>query len=132
MDPFQSRIKIGIDFGGDSLKIGMSVVQWHEEDEEFEEEKENMNSVNKVLLLAIGNVTLDSISAASSLLLISLNYLDILLFYYDYFINLLNFYTWVYQHLIERLPLTFFSETYTVNQLNQSCYLAHIYNCLFI
>ena len=67
LDPFQSKVKIGIDFGGDSLKVGMSVIKWENEDEEYEEKKENLNSANRVLLLAIGNVTLVSISACSSL-----------------------------------------------------------------
>ena len=57
---YQTRIKLGIDSGGGSLKIGLSVEQQSEEEDEqaFEEntkENKNLSSANRILLLAIGS-----------------------------------------------------------------------------
>lgn len=56
LDPFETKIKIGIDFGGNSLKIAMSVIQLGDGEAGL---KNNLCSQNRVLLLAIGldNVT---------------------------------------------------------------------------
>lgn len=52
LDPFDIQIKIGIDFGGESLKVGMSTLL--NEDHQLSETGSNLNSVNHVLLLAMG------------------------------------------------------------------------------
>ena len=61
IDPFDSKVKVGIDFGGTSLKVGMAVLDWVDaNDENSLPTSENFNSANKVIVLAIGNVTLVS------------------------------------------------------------------------
>lgn len=63
LDPFESKIKVGIDFGQQSLKVGMSIIQLPDKDIDHQEDiKENLNSAKSVLLLAIGYSNLVSIS----------------------------------------------------------------------
>ena len=64
LDPFEAKVKIGIDFGGQSLKVGMYVVKpgSSKDDPCNEACKENFNSGNRVLLLANGSPSLASIS----------------------------------------------------------------------
>ena len=58
LDLFSCKIKVGIDFGSESLKVGMYFIHIDDMDEDFENSssKENFNSQNRVLILAMGNL----------------------------------------------------------------------------